>query len=190
MFNVVTIPDFLDAPTCNAVLAALRTASSEAATVTGGYGGNRAVDSLVRKTRFVTPPDEIRTLILDRLTVQQDALAAHYGVPLQEIEPPQFLRYEAGDYFVAHQDGNTPLIHDATRFRKVSVVIFVNAPHEYEGGELVLHGRYPDFGARHPISASAGLLAAFPSETTHEVLPVRSGERYTIVTWYRAAERD
>jgi predicted 2-oxoglutarate/Fe(II)-dependent dioxygenase YbiX len=38
--------------------------------------------------------------------------------------------------FVAHQDGNTPLIRDKARFRRVSIVIYVNA--DYSGGSLLL----------------------------------------------------
>ena len=29
-----------------------------------------------------------------------------------------------------------------------------------------------------------GMLVAFPSELTHEVMPVTYGERYSIVSWY------
>ncbi len=75
---------------------------------------------------------------------------------------------------MAHQDGNTPLILDKARFRRVSIVIYVNA--DYSGGSLLLHEPYPTPGA----------MVAFRPETTHEVTPVESGERYTIVSWYGA----
>jgi SM-20-related protein len=95
---------------------------------------------------------------------QTDALEQHFGHALSSCEPPQFLRYLPGDFFVAHQDGNTPLIHDDSRFRKVSAVIFLSAFSE---------------GPARAADARAG-----HAETTHEVLPVTHGERFTIVSSY------
>ena len=110
---------------------------------------------------------------------------------LKECEEPQFLRYEPGDFFVAHQDGNTPLIHDDSRFRKVSVVLFLSrasdepSPETYGGGELVMHGPYSGPILREKVNAVPGTLVAFRAETTHEVTPVTHGERFTVVSWFR-----
>ena len=107
---------------------------------------------------------------------------------LAEHEPPQFLRYETGGFFVAHQDGNTPLTRDRTRDRRVSIVIFLNAQTSeslsggYTGGELVFHAPYPNVDLRQPVVGAPGSLLAFRSETTHEVTMVTGGERYTIAT--------
>ena len=93
-------------------------------------------------------------------------------------------------FLVAHQDGNTPLIHDDSRFRKVSAVIFLSAfsrapaPESYGGGALVLHGPYSGPDLRVPLTPAAGTLICFRAETTHEVLPLTHGERFTIVSWY------
>jgi len=121
-------------------------------------------------------------------------LEERFGVSLSECEDPQFLRYEEGDFFVPHQDGNTPMVYDDSRFRRVSAVVFVTprgdepAPGTYGGGELVFHGHYATApNLRVSAEAEAGTLVAFRSETTHEVTPVTHGERYTIVTWFRAA---
>ena len=105
---------------------------------------------------------------------------------LNECEEPQFLRYRAGDFFVAHQDGNTGLINlESDRLRRVSVTVLLNDHTDYEGGALV----FSDYrtGKRVEFAGEAGTLLAFRSETTHEVTPVKSGERYSIVTWFRAA---
>jgi predicted 2-oxoglutarate/Fe(II)-dependent dioxygenase YbiX len=115
----------------------------------------------------------------------------HFGVELTGCELPQFLRYEEGDFFVAHQDGNTPLVYDDTRFRKVSAVIFLSTPSEevepetYGGGALVFHGPFSEPDLRVPVRPAPGTLIAFRSETTHEVVPVTHGERYTVVSWFR-----
>jgi predicted 2-oxoglutarate/Fe(II)-dependent dioxygenase YbiX len=94
-----------------------------------------------------------------------------------------------GDFFVAHQDGNTGLLRlDSDQSRRISVSIFLNRESEvpetesYCGGSLVFH----DWRNRkqYRLIAEAGTLVAFRSETTHEVIAVTSGERYSIVSWY------
>ncbi|WP_246696221.1 2OG-Fe(II) oxygenase [Mesorhizobium sp. SARCC-RB16n] len=147
----------------------------------------------VRKTRRaeISPATEARVNVL--FTGQKVALERHFGLALGCTEKPQFLHYREGDFFVPHQDGNTPLIHDESRFRKVSAVIFLNArcddpsPTSYAGGSLVLHGHYSGPDLRIAMPALPGSLVAFRSETTHEVTPVTRGERFTIVSWYRGA---
>lgn len=178
MLDLVTIPHFVDAAS---IVARLREASTAAATV---YGGRASLESHVRRTKRVAAPEDIRERILQRLRDVQPRIDAHYGVSTDAIEEPQFLRYEEGDYFVAHQDGNTPLTRDDSRFRRISTVIFLSAPSAYDGGALVLH---EDFRTRHPLTPEAGTLIAFRAETTHEVAPLTRGERFTVASWYRVS---
>lgn len=174
------IRGFLDPKAVEELLSDLRVSSGAAATV---YGGTKPVESYVRRTTRVEPSPASRDLVLARLQAERDAIAAHFGIALGEIDEPQFLRYDVGDFFVAHQDGNTPSIRDFTLTRRVSVVLFLN-PADYAGGELLLHGSYPE---KHAVEAAAGALVAFRSETTHEVTPVTRGVRFTVASWYRAA---
>jgi SM-20-related protein len=179
---------FLDVSTLADVLAAVRASQGRPASVYG-MGDSDAVDALVRRTTRLSPPPEAEELIRRLLLSRMSAAEEHFGVNLEELEEPQFLRYEAGDYFVAHQDGNTGLLRSEQEERKVSAVVFLNSqsetpgPNAYGGGSLVFHPR----GASEPfrLTAEAGTLVAFRAETTHEVEPVTHGERFTIASWYR-----
>jgi SM-20-related protein len=190
MADLLVIPDFLDAAAREALVAELERAGGNPATVTGA-AAEGAVDPHVRKATRIDVAPETRERVRRHLLDRKGAVEAHFGVPLADCEPPQFLRYTTGDFFVAHQDGNTPLVHDDTRFRRVSAVIFLSpqaeapAPGTYGGGALVFHGRYDEPPRRDPAPAEPGTLVAFRAETTHEVLPVTHGERYTVVAWYR-----
>jgi SM-20-related protein len=190
MDDLLVINDFLDATLRAALLSELQAATGGPAVVYGKETAGR-VEPRVRQVTRLAVAAETRERVRQLLLERQGAFEAHFGVSLSRCEEPQFLRYRPGDFFVAHQDGNTPLIYDDSRWRRVSVVIFLNAqsdepaPHCYVGGTLVLHGSYSDPFARLSINAEAGTLAAFRSETTHEVTPVTHGERYTIVSWYR-----
>lgn len=184
MIDVLTIEGAMDETLRSRLLAELRIATSVDAPV---YGASPAgsVQRGVRSTKSVEVAPELHAAIREIVLGRKRALEAHFGVPLTELEPLQFLRYREGDFFVAHQDGNTPLIHDDTRFRRVSVVLFVSEPDSYAGGALLFHGRYPDFDQRQDVNALPGTLVAFRSETTHEVTPVTHGERFTVVSWWR-----
>jgi SM-20-related protein len=186
MTDVLTLEGFLEPAACAALRAELRKASGAAAGLLGGDP-----HPLVRKATRLAVSAAARASVRSLLMRAMPALERHFGVSLTHFEAPQFLRYEAGDFFVAHQDGNTPLIHDDSRFRRVSVVLFLSrqseepAPETYGGGALVLYEHWSRPDVCVPLAPAPGTLVAFRAETTHEVTPVAHGERYTIVTWYR-----
>jgi predicted 2-oxoglutarate/Fe(II)-dependent dioxygenase YbiX len=185
------LENFLDSPTRDAVLTDARAAAGAAATV-HGHGRTEAVPR-VRHAAQLAVCDATRRLVDGRLSDLTPALTERFEVALSAHEPLQFLRYETGGFFVAHQDGNTPLTCDRTRDRRISIVIFLNAqapenvPGGYAGGELVFHAPYPHVDRRLAVVGAAASLLAFRSETTHEVTMVTGGERYTIATWFHAA---
>jgi len=189
MIDTLEVKSFLSPAECAGLREELRQAAGAQATVLSPEPGGE-VKPLVRRTTRMNVPAIIAAQITARLMAQKDALADRFGHALSACEPPQFLRYLPGDFFVAHQDGNTPLIHDHSRFRKISAVIFLSAfseapaPESYGGGALVLHGPCSGPELRVPLTPAPGTLVAFRAETTHEVLPVTHGERLTIVSWY------
>ena len=190
MIDLLEIEDFLDEQACAALRAELRAAGGGPATVLSPDPAGTVRSAVRRVTRAAMPP-ATREHVTALLMARKPALEQHFGLALKECEEPQFLRYQAGDFFVAHQDGNTPLIHDQSRFRKVSAVIFLSAqsddgsPDSYGGGTLVLHGPYSGPSLTVPVAPAPGTLVCFRAETTHEVTPVTHGERFTIVSWYR-----
>jgi SM-20-related protein len=189
MIDLLEIEGFLDEPTRAELVAELESARGAPATVLSADMAGR-VDPSRRTTRVAVSP-EVRERVRERLMERKAEMEAHFGIALTECEEPQFLRYETGDYFVAHQDGNTPMVWDDSRFRRVSAVVFLSeraeeeAPETYGGGMLVFHGPYTAPRFRAAADATPGSLVAFRSETTHEVTPVTHGVRYTIATWFR-----
>lgn len=190
MGDVLEVREFLDDATRAEILAAVRSAGGGAATVSGS-GADPGVAPMVRKTTRVAVAPEVRARVKELFLARLPELREHFGVEIGDCEDPQFLRYEAGDFFVAHQDGNTSLIRDDTRFRRVSAVVFLTPRSEaeaegtYGGGSLVFHGPIAQGSPRTDAPAAPGTMVAFRSETTHEVTPVTHGVRHTIVTWYR-----
>ena len=168
-------------------------AAEARSSVVYGSGATGVVDESSRRSLRLTPSTQTRALVLDRLRSSMSAIGEHFGVRLSECEDPQFLRYKIGDFFVAHQDGNTGLLRLDTEQRRVSTVIYLSResdepePGAHCGGSLIftnLRATQPE-DAKFRVVAEPGTLIAFRSETTHEVTPVTHGERHSIVSWYR-----
>jgi len=186
-FNLFLLQNFLDRERC----AQLRTELTDAPTTQAPVyiqGTEGVVHETVRKTTSVHPASETFSEIHARLLQQKSALEQHFGETLHDCERPQFLRYEKGDFFVRHQDGNTrQLDFDHLRIRRISIVVFLNdfssEPQDgcFSGGTLNFYDQNETFA----LQGETGLLVAFTAETFHEVLPVTSGERFTIISWFR-----
>jgi len=180
------VPQFVGPRLCEAITVELNAAAGSAATVYG-TASSGTIDEMVRRTVRVKPSQETVNLVIQKLLACKDAVEKHFNVTLDECEEPQFLRYRVGDFFVAHQDGNTGLMQLDSERRRVSTVIFLSResqspePDAFCGGSLV----FSDLRNSFRMPAEPGTLVAFRSETTHEVTPVTHGERFSIASWYR-----
>ena len=190
-FNLFLLKNFLDASAC----AELRTEMcSSPITQAPVYiqGESGVIHEEIRKTTSWHPSEETVTKLQSLLFAQKSALEAHFGFSLTDCERPQFLRYQPGDYFVRHQDGNTQQLEfDHLRIRRISLIAFLNdyapEPKEncYSGGELTFYDQRDGDDDRFPLLGETGLLVAFRADTYHEVVPVTSGDRFTVISWFR-----
>jgi Rps23 Pro-64 3,4-dihydroxylase Tpa1-like proline 4-hydroxylase len=82
------------------------------------------------------------------------------------------LRYKEGQFYIQHTDSFQQ------QQRSVSCSFLLND--DYEGGEFAF------FDREIVISGSKGSIVMFPSNFMfpHEIMPVTSGTRYSIITWY------
>jgi len=104
------------------------------------------------------------------------------------VYPPMFNRYEPGMHFGNHVDGAVRLI-PGTGFKlrtDVSATLFLNAPEDYDGGELLVEDTY---GA-HAVKLPAGDLVIYPASSVHRVAPVTRGVRLASFFWVQSLVRD
>jgi SM-20-related protein len=193
-FGLLLIEEFLEARTCERIIAETRLARGGPATIYR-EGASSPVDESLRKTTRLLLSAETTAFVRRQLLEQKERVESHFQLALSDCEPPQFLFYKEGDFFVPHQDGNTEQLQfDHLRVRRISVVIFLNrqsmrpTPDTYCGGWLTFYEAGADPRRRDQgfnLAGEPGLLVAFRSDLTHEVRPVTSGERYSIVCWYK-----
>ena len=128
--------------------------------------------------------EEIGDVILTAL--QRNPLFVAAALPLR-VFPPLFNRYEGGQSFGNHVD-NAIRQNSATGQRirtDLSATLFLSAPHEYEGGELLVEDTY----GVHSVKLPAGHLILYPSTSLHNVQPVTSGARLAAFFWIQSLVR-
>lgn len=186
---------FLDEDTCATIRGEARSVPGHPAPVYLDGSPDR-IHQNVRKTTSIEISEDTTAMVHQRLRQLTSALSDHFELDLQDCEPPQFLMYQPGDFFVRHQDGNTEALEfDHLRVRRVSIVVFLNreateesVPESYGGGALTFYGNTPlpeDAPLVYELHGETGMLVAFAAQTTHEVPPISFGQRYSIVSWFR-----
>ena len=186
---------FLSAESCRLIRSEMASADRAAAMIrpVGKAGG--VLDEATRRTGVAHVSQSTVALVEDQLRATKPALEDHFLVQLAGWQRLQFYIYEEGDFFVAHRDKDDtdPKAPDWVRSRQVSVSILLNDEgggldgQAYRGGALVFRGARgdrPGTGFEIPLEGEEGMFVAFPSDWFHEVRPITSGRRYSIVTWF------
>lgn len=95
-----------------------------------------------------------------------------------------FSRYAVGRSYGTHVDD--PVMAGTPRIRSdVSMTLFVSAPEDYGGGELVIQG----ISGEQTVKLPAGAAVFYPSTTLHRVNEVTEGTRLVAVTWIQSLVR-
>jgi PKHD-type hydroxylase len=130
--------------------------------------------SVRRSSAVFVPPDASTNWVFERLgRVIREINDTVYGFVVSQFkEGFQFTRYKVGEYYGPHFDIGPGRLTE----RKLSLTIQLSAPEEYTGGDLII---YPEFVA----PRDRGTMTVFPSFMCHSVSPVKSGVRYSLVSW-------
>jgi PKHD-type hydroxylase len=107
----------------------------------------------------------------------------------KRIFPPLFNRYEGeANAFGDHIDNAVRTVAATGQLVRtdVSATLFLSAPEDYDGGELVIKGA---FGAQR-VKLPAGDLVLYPASSVHRVEPVTRGARLASFFWIESMVRD
>jgi PKHD-type hydroxylase len=109
----------------------------------------------------------------------------------------QFTSYKKGGHYDWHQDSWIEAYQNKdpnfnNKIRKLSVIISLSDPKDYEGGELLFSFHNPNSKTKkhHKVEQirQKGSVVVFPSHLWHKVTPVTKGKRYSLVMWVLGPE--
>src|SRR5690349_1492764 len=119
--------------------------------------------------------------------VARNPLFFSAALPLKSV-PPLFNRYESGESYGNHIDGAVRAVPGSSHFIRtdLSSTLFLTAPADYDGGELVIQDTF----GQHEVKLPAGDLVLYTSGSLHRVNPVTRGARVCSFFWTQSMVAD
>jgi PKHD-type hydroxylase len=180
---LITIPDVLSVGEVAQARAKLDAAEWVDGKVTAGYQAQRVKDNHQLPEGHPVAV-ELGEMVLGALA--RSSLFMSAALPLR-VFPPMFNRYTGGGHFGTHVDtAIRAMVTTGQRIRTdVSATLFLSAPEEYEGGELLVEDTY----GSHSVKLPAGHMVLYPATSLHRVEPVTRGARVASFFWIQSMIR-
>jgi len=123
---------------------------------------------------FFDSNDETNWIFNKLVHVVHQLNSKYYRFNLSVMDSIQYAFYDSefGGKYDWHHDYNEGLFPS----RKLTVVVQLSEPEEYDGGILEI---FPDS----QVEKKRGLVCMFPSYAYHRVTPIVSGKRKVLVAW-------
>ncbi len=176
---VLIVPNVLQREACEVLIEAWRTGEQTEGMVTwlSDEGGGLKVNHETKRRQDCIISDQglgnvLRNTLGPRLA-EETYRAFHFSEFALETFKIGCYRAANNGFFKAHRDN----VVEATKRRCYAVTINLNADN-YEGGDL----RFPEYGTE-SYRPPTGAAIIFSCSLLHEVTPVSSGERYTLLTF-------
>ena len=142
-----------------------------------------SLDVRNNKIAFINDMEGFRDLYVKVCALATSSNYQNFKLNIDRAEPLQYTVYSGentgGEYYKKHRDYWPGGIVDFDR--KLSIVIQLSDPSEYEGGDLIL---YESKDSTITAKKEKGSAIAFTSWVEHEVTPVTKGVRKTLVAWF------
>jgi len=181
---LLPIPGVLSADQVARFRSALDRARWVDGNVTSGHQSARA-----KHNEQVAETDPVARELGEEILVALAASPLFMSAALpKQVFPPLFNRYAAGMDFRNHVD-NAIRAHGPTGVRirtDLSATLFLAAPSEYDGGELLIEDTY---GVQR-VKLDAGSLVLYPATSLHRVEPITRGARVASFFWIQSLVRE
>ncbi|MGJ0238980.1 2OG-Fe(II) oxygenase [Novosphingobium fluoreni] len=167
---------------CDTIIERSGTYSDEDATV--GFSNTLRSDLAYRTSSIRWPSTHQEGAIVERIIQLVGASNRNnFGVDIEGVHELQFIEYRMTNS--GHYNWHHDVWLESARpyARKLSVVVQLSSPAEYQGGAFEF------FGIENQAAqfAPRGSFLIFPSFLQHRVLPVSKGTRRSLVTWVEGA---
>jgi len=178
---ILCLAAVLDAARLEAVRTHLAAARWGAGAATAGWHASGVKDN--DQAMGADPATRAAAVLVGDALRAQPVFAS--GVLPRRLRPVLFSRTGIGQGYGAHVDD--ALMGDDPPLRTdVAVTLFLSAPDDHAGGELVLESA----GGEQAFKLEAGAAVVYPATSLHRVAPVTAGVRLVAVTWAQSLVRD
>lgn len=143
-----------------------------------------SVDLKSRNTKVISCAYDVNLSLNRKLTYAVNFINERYlkYIVHKYCIPTQLLYYNVSDlgkgFFHKHKD-NSQL-----SLRVITGIVILSDPEEYTGCKLRFY-KSKDDETGFSVDQKKGSIFVFPSETWHAIDPITSGERFSLVTWYK-----
>ena len=209
-YPYLIIENFLTQQECNLVVSEIQESSSTQRAMVKTRILNSVVapsiDEEIRKTSIYKLSEHLETVYQETFLKYQNKIENYFSMALTTATKLQALEYQIDDFYIKHADdsseivdkeGNTIGFICVAQQRKLTTVLFVssheskkdiNSINSFDGGELIFNYLYDANGKQIELRPKAGDMIVFPSNPyfSHEVRPVKSGYRATLVQWHNS----
>lgn len=181
---LITIPDVLTPDQVASARQQLAAAEWVDGRVTAGYQAQEVKRNLQIPEASETAI-KLGELVLTGLARSPRFMSA--ALP-HRVFPPMFNSYAGGQTFGTHVDtAIRQVVTTGQRIRTdLSATLFLTAPADYDGGELVVEDNY----GTHAVKLPAGHMVLYPATSLHRVEPVTRGARISSFFWIQSMVRE
>ncbi|HFD79565.1 MAG TPA: hypothetical protein ENK05_04095 [Gammaproteobacteria bacterium] len=192
-------PDFMSVPECDALVEdVLSNGYRKPATV----GTESQIRKSIRKTDFLLPSPEFRSLYVDRSQRIKPEVEEFFGMRLVETGETQTYGYPVSGHYLLHADdsvrqydadGNLTHWKPSNPKRKITCLLFltdsvmeISGPNQCVGGNLSFDFLLDEEGNPFIVEPRKGTYICFPSNPyfSHRVHEIYEGYRVVITNWY------
>jgi PKHD-type hydroxylase len=174
-YEPVMLADVLSPGLCQRAIELAHTVGFESSPVF--QGGEAAENQYYRKSETAwLEPDDFRELYQRIVEVLQTTNNARFRFSIYGMDKIQIIRYVTGSFFINHAD----LAGAHAANRKISLLVQLSDPVDYDGGNVVLAERLT-------VPRARGGGCIFPSWVLHRVEEITRGTRYSLAAWAKGA---
>jgi PKHD-type hydroxylase len=172
-YEPALLDDALPLPLCDEAIRIAREVGFETSPVYHSVGHGDNPDYRKSQSAWLRPEDAppLYKYITDTLNYLNNQ---HYRFAIYGMDQIQIIRYDPGCFFIDHTD----LGRERSANRKITLIIQLSEPDEYQGGDVVISDRTT-------VPKHKGSGCAFPSWALHRVEEITSGTRYALAAWAR-----
>jgi len=177
------VPKVLDAVQVADFRKRLATAGWTDGRITAGYQSARAKNNLQ-----LPESDSVARELSATIRAALDRSPLFFAAALpRRVFTPLFNLYKEGNGFGDHVDNAVRFEQNGQPVRTdLSATVFLSAPEDYDGGELVIGAA----SGTHRVKLPAGDMVLYPATTVHKVEAITRGERLAAFFWIQSMVRD